>query len=152
MALCFPKDGCAHSNPDCVCVCWLISGWIYFQQAQIFFFFFSVSCKAVVAFFFFFSPLLWADSQTGTWATPAIKILKSSRNPYLTLWWGVYSTNEASFWCWSGGVSLQKGCARGALSAFTTWGDLKFLKKAVSESADKFVISSAFAGDEKLFS
>lgn len=95
MALCFPKESCAHSNPDCVCVCWLISGWIYFQQA-FFSLFLSVSCKAVVDFY---TAVSWQSNRG-----PAIKILKASRISYLTF----YNTNEASLSLRSGSVSLEK--------------------------------------------
>lgn len=81
-ALCFPKDGCAHSNQDCVCVCWLYK-WLNLFPTGFFFFSFSVSRKATVDFL----TLPCADSQAETPVIRAIKILKASRIPYLTLWW-----------------------------------------------------------------
>lgn len=107
---------------------------------------FSVSCKTAVDFF----TLLWADSQTGTQVIRAIKIVKASRIPYLTLWWDFialmrhpsYSGQEVCPWkrshSWFVGIFHH-------LQWFMS------LKWLFLRARMKLVISAEFAWDENTY-
>lgn len=77
----FPKTAALTPTKIVSVFVGFISGWIYFQQA----FFFLSRCLARLRWIFLTLPC--ADSQAETPVIRAIKILKASRIPYLTLWW-----------------------------------------------------------------